>query len=116
MFEIKLLEKFPSKKAEFWSQIPEEIHVVFIEEKPVSGFYLFYDENRLTLGWNEAELAGFRPFFLDWKEQLSQFRHTLRSVKDEVLYKSLAMAKEASPVVADATLGTGKDALLMLAL
>ncbi|MFZ4713644.1 MAG: class I SAM-dependent methyltransferase [Bacteriovoracaceae bacterium] len=123
MFEIKLWGKCPTANASFWQNLPKEIHLIEVLEKPTGKahldqdqadqFYLFYEGNRLTLGFTHEILKSVKPLSFDWEDTISSLRKTLRGVKEESLYKALAIQKNKDPMVADATLGTGKDALLM---
>jgi 16S rRNA (guanine1516-N2)-methyltransferase len=113
MFEIKFWGNSSSQKRDFWKTLPKEIHLREIDQKPLSGFYLFYDQDKLTLGFSLPELDGFKPLNFDWEDTLHSLKKTMKSYKQESLYKALALAKNKEALVADATLGTGKDSLLM---
>jgi 16S rRNA (guanine1516-N2)-methyltransferase len=113
MFEIKFWGNSASKKADFWSALPKEIHLQEIDQKPSSGFYLFYDQDKLSLGFSLEELDGFKPLSFDWEDSLYSLKKTMKSYKQESLYKALALAKNKEALVADASLGTGKDSLVM---
>jgi 16S rRNA (guanine1516-N2)-methyltransferase len=113
MFEIKFWGNSLDLKREYWSSLPKEIHLHIVDQKPQHGFYLFYEQNKLTLGFSLPELDGLKALSFDWEDTLLSLKKTMKSYKQESLYKALALGKSNDVLVADATLGTGKDSLIM---
>jgi 16S rRNA (guanine1516-N2)-methyltransferase len=115
MFEIKLLRPSLDKLESLQTLIPKEIHLSVVVAPPEDSFYLFYTDTGLQLGFTHAEFSDFSPLSFDWVTILKGYKSSFftRSVKDESFYKALGLNKNPHPVVADATLGTGKDTLFL---